>query len=597
MYLGFAALLVPLFVVPGWLWLRRAGVEPVIALYAGFGVSALAGAAIVALGLLLPWGERETCIGGLILIVAVTIWCGFTSPRPLAPPRAELGGMLAFVLVFISLAAFSGPPTRAYGVWSADTVGPGRIDTPRWPGLPADNTLPFRTGQVAFFKQGGAHIRNGYSPGWWISDRTPLTGLDFAFAAGALGVHVSSANIEALPTSAVAMTLKDHYGFWAYQLVAMLLNIAIVLGVYLLARVWLGRRVALVSAFVSALLPGLFLNALYTWPKQAIGYFVLVGAACALKRRPVLAGAFAALGYLVHPAGVVWVVPLALVALSDPELRARTGRTLVRFLAPVVVLVAPWEFFTSQIMHAVSRWTLSPLGYLMTDPRESDFGKQLSIGWHQFVSNGIVYDLWQRVQSTAGSLFPIDLYDPLSKTGGGYRPSAQVAWSAAHGFSVWGMVGMVLFPFAVIVVARDWPRLRSLTLRLAMPAVVIAEIANGLAYPFANQSMFPLVGLFAIVAGYGLLNVGRRARAVLVAITCAELLTLAYGDLYRPYNISTGAAVLFTVIAAGAQLALIAALAWQLDLLPRRWSGLRARVGPGERLVAGTPGASSVGSA
>jgi hypothetical protein len=405
------------------------------------------------------------------------------------------------------------------------------VDSPRWPGQPADNTLPFRTGQVALYKQGGASIRDGYSTGWWLSDRTPLTGLYFAFAASALGVHVSTANVEETPANQVPMKEKDDQGFWAYQLVAMLLNLTIVLGVYLLARVWLGRRIATVAALVAAVMPGVFLNGIYTWPKQAVAYFVLVGAACAIRRRPVLAGTFAGLGYLTHPAGLFWIPAIALLLLLwDPETRAGTGGVLARFAAPLVVLVAPWMFFTSQIMHPTSRWTTAPLGYLMTDP--THFAAQLSIAWHDFSSNGPLFALWTRIQSTTGSLFPLDLnVTPTSLPGQPVNPQILLAWGNAHGFSIWGMTGVILFPFAIVHLIRDWSAVKRLMAWMILPALVFAELGNGLAYPFANQSMFPLVGVIAIIAASGLLSTSRRARILLVILAGVELLS---SDLRRP---------------------------------------------------------------
>jgi hypothetical protein len=151
-YLSFAVLVLLLFTVPGWLWLRRAGVDPLIAVYAGPGATALAAAAVVGLGVVLPWSVRTTCEGGAVVIVLATILCGLTAPRPLVPPRVEMVCMVVFAVAFISMAAFSAVPSNPYGEWSGDTVGPGRVDSPRWPGLPSDNTLPFRTGQVALYK-------------------------------------------------------------------------------------------------------------------------------------------------------------------------------------------------------------------------------------------------------------------------------------------------------------------------------------------------------------------------------------------------------------------------------------------------------------
>ncbi len=45
-YIALAAALPPAFLLPGWLWLRRCGVEPLVAVYAGLGATvAAAGAA------------------------------------------------------------------------------------------------------------------------------------------------------------------------------------------------------------------------------------------------------------------------------------------------------------------------------------------------------------------------------------------------------------------------------------------------------------------------------------------------------------------------------------------------------------------------
>lgn len=576
-YLSFALLVLLIFTVPGWLCLRRFGVDPLISVYGGPAVGALAAAAIVALGVLLPWSVRTTCVGGLVAIALAAGYCGVTAPRPLAPPRLELAGMAVFAVAFISMAAFSAVPSRPYGEWSQDTVGPGRVDSPRWPGLPSDNALPYRTGQVALYKQGGAQIRDQYAVGWWLSDRTPLTGLDFAFAAGATGVHVANVNVEELPPGAVPMAVNDGEGFWAYQVVAILLNLTIILGVYLLARVWRGPRVAAVAALVAAIMPGLFLNAIYTWPKQGVAYFVLIAAACALRRRPVLAGLFAGLGYLTHPAGVLWIPALALLLLlSDSELRARLWGTLLRFLAPAAVVAAPWEFFTSQIMHAASRWTTAPLGVLMTDP--THLGAQLSIAWRAFLDNGVMFAIWTRIQSTAGSLWPGDLgATPAKLPSHGFAPQIMVSWSAAHGFSIWGMAGIVLFPFAVVYAVRDWARVRRLALWLVLPGVVVAELANGEAYPFANQSMFALVGVIAIVAAAGLLDAGRRTRILILACAAFELLTIAYGGLYRPFDVSAGTAIVLTVIAVAGQLALFGGLVASLGLMPRGYSSSAIR--------------------
>lgn len=261
--------------------LRRAGVAPLIALYAGFGVTAAAAAVVVAIGLLLPWPVATTCTVGAALFALSALACGLTAPRPLLPERADLAGVLVFLVAFGGVAAFNAVPSVPDAQYPMNSVGGGLVHSARWPVMSIDNVLPFRTGQVALHKLGGDDVRDGFSLGWWITDRGPLTGLGVAFAAGSAQVGVPADDIQAVRP---AITAKDAYGFWAHGIVAIMFNLAIVLGAHLLGHVWTGRRIALVAALVTALAPGVFLNALYTSPKQAVAYFVLIGAVFGLRR-------------------------------------------------------------------------------------------------------------------------------------------------------------------------------------------------------------------------------------------------------------------------------------------------------------------------
>jgi len=166
--------------------------------------------------------------------------------------------MVVFCVAFVALSGYVAVVSHPCGVCdpAGGTIGPERIETPRWPSQPVDNVLPYRTGQVALHKLGGEQLRDRFAVGWWMTDRTPLTGLSFAFAAAILNVDVPEDDPTLRPAAAVTMTLEDGYGFWAYNLVALLFNCAIVLGAYLLGRIWKGPRVAAAAALVVALLPG-----------------------------------------------------------------------------------------------------------------------------------------------------------------------------------------------------------------------------------------------------------------------------------------------------------------------------------------------------
>ena len=560
-YAAFATAVVPLFVVPGWFWLRRLGVSPLVAIYAGFGVTAAVAAAIVALGVLLPWSVRATAAGGAALMAVTAAWCARTAPRPLLPPRADLAGMAVFVIAFIGLACYIAVPSHPSGVWdpASGSIGPERIETPRWPSQPVDNVLPYRTGQIALHKLGGEQLRDRFAVGWWMSDRTPLTGLAFAFAASTLGVHVPRDDPTLRPTSEVTMTLKDRYGFWAYNLVALLFNSAIVLGAYLLARVWKGPTVAAASALTVTLLPGVFLHDIYTWPKQAVAYFVLAAAAAAIDRRPLLAGAFATLGYLTHPAAAIWVPPLLLLTLAHAGGRQLAYRAAARFAAGAVALVLPWLYFTSQVIGGASRLVYWPFGYILQD-RTDPLG-ELDAAWDALTSRGVLENLWSRLQGTTISLIPYQLVNGAGQAVS--RLELGRLWVGAHGGAVWTMVGLALFVAVVFHTARTWQEQRRVMLLFVLPAIVLAILAAGFNDPgnaFARQSMFPLLGVLAVLAGEMLLRIRPAVAMVLIVVTAAELVSIAWVVLYRPFNISLGPQIAFTSAAVLAQLALVAAL-------------------------------------
>jgi hypothetical protein len=549
----------PLFVVPGWLWLRRCGVDPLTALYAGIGPTAAAAAGVVALGQLLPWSVRITCGGGLVLIVLASAWCAVRAPRPLLPARGELAGLAVFACAFVAAACFVSVPSRPGATWENFSIGPGRVDTARWAGQTIDNTLPYRTGQVAFYKQDD-QLRGRFSVRWWISDRTPLVGLDFAFTVGALGAHMRPENPEQRRDSSISMQIKDSYAFWLYNLVATLLASAIVLAVFLLARVWKGdARVALAAALVAALMPGLFLNTIFTWPKPATAYFVLVAAALALQRRPALAGGFAALGYLVHPVGLFFVPSLAILLLADSGLRARWRGTIVRFLGTAAVLVVPWQLFTTLKLHAISKLAFWPLGWV-TEQRTHP-GVALDQAWHAFVGRGFWSNVWTRVESTAGSVLPSHLLIPTIGPAPLRARDLSYPWSYAHGTSLWGMVGLVLFPAVVLHIARRWPQDRLMVAGFVAPFVFLIVLAAGFIDTWSNQSAFALVGLLAVPAGEMLVMMSRAGGRILWLAIAFELLTVAYGTQYRPFNASGATVALFAIAGIGSHVVLLTWLA------------------------------------
>ena len=119
------------------------------------------------------------------------------------------------------------------------------------------------------------------------------------------------------------------------------------LGVFLLGRLWLGARTAAVAALAAALMPGAFLNALYTWPKQTIAYFVLVALALAWRGRAGRGGRLREPRLPRASGGGVVAARGGVVALAAPGGRERARATLAHVAGAALVVALPWLIFTS----------------------------------------------------------------------------------------------------------------------------------------------------------------------------------------------------------------------------------------------------------
>jgi len=562
-YVLTVAILPPLFLIPGWMWLRRAGLPPLLALYCGVLPMMLAGAAIAALGVALPWGQGATGTVGLVVILGSAVWSALTAPRPLGPEPREFIGVLVWVALFIAVASFTAVPSRGAFDGQSYNVPPERVETPRLPGAPSDSYLPYRTGQLAIHKIGGEQLTGEYHPGWWISDRTPLNGLVFAFTASALHVPVASNDLLTLPASEDRMTTFDPFGYWAYQLTSMLLGTAAILAVFLFAITWKGGRVATVAALLFALMPGVFIYAIYPRPALSLAYLALVALVLVLHRRYWLAGAALGACYLTHPSGGVWIFPaIALVLLgttsvslagrvsADPQVGARQkGVALAELGGAAAALALPWLLFTSRVVHASSRMLAWPLGGKLVDPTRP--GESMRIAWDAFVQRGVAVNLWTRLVALGQSIFPVTSLVPVA-TGA----EVESAWLRAHGLAAWGLIGVVLFPIVIVAVAHCSSSDRRLLLWLVGLPVAANLVTEGFPESFAYQSLFPALGILAVVTAAWMVTWRRRSQVIVGTLIIIELATVVWGGgMFKPFNLDIVPLVLcisVTTLALGA---------------------------------------------
>jgi len=351
-----------------------------VALGGGLAVTALAAVAQ------LPLPLAYTTVSPALMIVllaasAFVLWRRRDWLRTLrGDPQVRLmlaatGALFAIALTLGALPWDKSSDQGAGAVWSVHV-----------PDMPGDPLLQFRTAQVL---QNRLPIQTTpfYINYWYISDRTPLIGLMTTFLTAAAGISLP----KDLQTLSAPYQLVDPYGYWLYRLISMFTNAMVAASAVLVAWELLGARAAKLGAVFIVLSPFVLINVLFHWPKLLAGFFIAGFYFWSwVKRRPVLAGIFAAGGVLSHP-----VAALFLPAMFIYLLLVRRWRHLIVSGATALLVAIPWFFWTIAIYHHSSRLLTYPIGYAIEDPTNP--GPGIKTAWQAFLRRSpfsILNDRW-----------------------------------------------------------------------------------------------------------------------------------------------------------------------------------------------------------
>lgn|GEM_PF-4596147 len=544
-----AAAVVAFLLVPGYVLARGllASMAPLTAMALAPVLAMLFAAATAALNLLLPWSLTGVATVAVALLVTATVVVGWQARRRIQLDRTTLIGVTIWLLSFASVAAFVALPTAVPSDPSLFSVPAERVETPRVPGMPADSHLPYRTGQLALHEIGGEALRDQYHPGWWISDRGPLSGLVFAFGAAVSRVDVPSEDPLLAPADENVMMFTDPYGYWLYLLISTATATASVLGVYALGVRWFGRRNAITGSLLFCLMPGVFIYSIYPRPALVQVLPALLALLLVSERRYWLAGAAIGACYLAHPTGAVW----GLAALVVLWLSVRSFRPMVeggaRVAGAAALVALPWMLFTSQVVGGTSRLSMRPLGAPLSDPTQPAAG--VAAAWSALLDRGLWEVPWVRAVSVVRSVIPMEALDVPGEVGR--------AWVGFHSVAAWGLVGLVAFPLAVVAVAKLPRPVRTKVLAVGAAVVGVNILIAGHPETFFYQGLLPLVGLFALGLATWARTWSVGWRLALVVAVVLEFLGLVWASvLFDPFGTPTWIVVVFTSIAAVAQLGL-----------------------------------------
>jgi len=480
---------------------------------AGVGALLLFLAGGVGLGLVVGGSIRWWLAATTVAVIAAAL-ANFRSVPSLArslPVAVTLG-----LAVVASMAMAS--PFTPFGQTDAGLVFESRI-----PNRPADNRLPYRTGQFILHRLDPDSEQ--YFIDWAVTDRTPLTAAAATAIVGTISSQVPAKQLWYMDAESVQWTPQDKYGYWLYRSVLIAFNALVPLGVAAMGIPWLGRRVGSLGSIVSALWLFSMVETMYTWPKFAAVALGSAAVGVLLLKRPWLAGILGAAAYLAHPVGA-----LALGAgLVVGWFTRRVGvNATLKTLVAAAATIAPWVIWVSAFQRTSSRMVLYPIGWLLSSGKA--LREELPMAVQQLVERlpwGPINDRWTSFWESSVPVYFMRIVSAPSKKGMVF---------GAYDRTIPGMVGIVGWIPLLVGMVESLRRRRGILVG-AVTTLVLALAFWGV-WPRAlgADMLQPIIPFLALGIAFGMWR--HRILSWLLPLTALETFLIAN---YTIFDGSTGA--------------------------------------------------------
>jgi hypothetical protein len=220
------------------------------------------------------------------------------------------------------------------------------------------------------------------------------------------------------------------------------------LSLWTLTRRLAGTRAAQLAVLLAATTPFLLHEAWFTWPKLLAASFALLAAVSLIDERPLRAGLLVGVGYLMHPAALLAVPALALIALwplTGAELRRPRLKPALLLLFGVGIFMVFWRVVNGDHYQQDGFFTyLTEAGPGIDGSPWGEPGAWLS----------------HRLESVGNTLVPMMLAlfhgdNPSINFFGGSSPAVIHVFFQSWNTLPFG-IGIVFFPLALLSLWRAW---------------------------------------------------------------------------------------------------------------------------------------------
>jgi hypothetical protein len=424
----------------------------------------------------------------------------------------------------------------------------------------SDSRISFIIPQLVYTHQGPySPLATSFYAPYNFSSRGPLAGL------GASPIVLMSGARPPAALPEYPWQPFDGMGFQAYRLAMMTFASTAFLSLWDLVRRLGNERVARLALLLAVTTPFLVHEMWFTWPKLLDASFVLLSAICVIERKPFRAGLLLGVGYLMHPAALVMLSGVGLLALwsiRGANWRRPDIKAALLLAVGVGISLLAWRLVN---------------GSHYTQNGFTEYLVQAGVQAHPAIGHWLAY----RADSVANTLVPmmLPLFSPRSVwINSIYGPSPFVIHFF---FQYWDGVpfgvGILFFPLLVISIWRafrrwTWPIVATIVTPFVAFTIYWGASQTGMLREGLHAWVLALIAVVALQqASTGFPWLRSKVVRVILTLRTVELLAIALVP-----ALATGSAVLGgnwglnDVVALLAMLGFAGALAWQVWTAPRR---------------------------
>jgi len=386
---------------------------------------------------------------------------------------------------------------------------------------------------IPFYPLGGDWFENYnkslvfFSKDWKFENRPPLFNCLIAFAMSIFG--------------------KD---LWVAQIVAAFLNSLFVFPFFLFARKFFDEKTVILSTIFVSINPLIVENSLYIWPKNFVGFFILLFFYLVIDKKknwPMLGG-LVGISLLTHQLSLFYLLTGIVILHSLYKIKIFFSKWFWSMVLMILIFITPWLVYITIINPSPSHATFLFYPFAV-EGYENVLNATFSEVWKTFSAKPLYHVTGVRVVNLLNTIFPVI---PVLKIVNSFIPiptihlhkivnisSLPLAYHYFHSIPGNLTLFLSIFVFLGIIKIYRMKKHRLLLIITLLPLIFTGLFYGWIVPGLARQTLQPIIPLLILIGVWYInsLKYKKYLFALVLALTIVETIVFIYS--YYDYFLST----------------------------------------------------------